>query len=285
MRPHSSIRRQSLRSAFFWGLGAVVALLLTGLQARATTGTSVSPIFAQGAVPVTEMSGVSPPTATRSLFDRIQQGGWAMWPLGGCSLALCFLGVYGLMLTQRLRFFSATEREQTLRLVRNGHLDEARAALQGGASVFSRALAPALAKARLDRPDGHRPKVEEAIGEVLDAEENAIAQWVNTLNVVATVAPMLGLLGTVSGMISAFDVLSEGGMGRPELLAGNIGEALITTATGLVIGIPAMVAYFTLRNRLTARMIATTHAATTITEALELAAEDHTATNGASTRA
>ena len=60
---------------------------------------------------------------------------------------------------------------------------------------------------------------------------------------------MIGLLGTVSGMISAFDTMAAGGMGRPELLAGNIGEALITTATGLVIGIPAMIAYFIMRNR------------------------------------
>ena len=61
---------------------------------------------------------------------------------------------------------------------------------------------------------------------------------------------MIGLLGTVNGMISAFQTMSYGGMGRPELLAGDIGEALITTATGLVIGIPAMVFYFVLRNRL-----------------------------------
>ena len=59
---------------------------------------------------------------------------------------------------------------------------------------------------------------------------------------------MLGLLGTVSGMIKAFSIIAQGGMGDPGKLAGSIGEALITTATGLVIAIPAMIAYFLFKN-------------------------------------
>jgi biopolymer transport protein ExbB len=55
---------------------------------------------------------------------------------------------------------------------------------------------------------------------------------------------MLGLLGTVSGMIKAFYKLAAGGMGRPELLAENIGEAMVTTAAGLILAIPAMAFYF-----------------------------------------
>jgi biopolymer transport protein ExbB len=77
---------------------------------------------------------------------------------------------------------------------------------------------------------------------------------------------MIGLLGTVSGMISAFQTIGRGGMGRPELLAGDIGEALITTATGLVIGIPAMIAYFVIKNRLNNAMIATAQAGTELLE-------------------
>jgi len=79
---------------------------------------------------------------------------------------------------------------------------------------------------------------------------------------------MIGLLGTVSGMIGAFSTISSGGMGRPELLAGDIGEALITTATGLVIGIPAMVAYFILKNRLGNQMLATAQTANRLIEHL-----------------
>ena len=96
---------------------------------------------------------------------------------------------------------------------------------------------------------------------------NTLQQQVDA--VVASVAPMIGLLGTVSGMISAFQTIGRGGMGRPELLAGDIGEALITTATGLVIGIPAMIAYFVLKNRLNTAMIATAQAGTEVIEAAE----------------
>ena len=84
-------------------------------------------------------------------------------------------------------------------------------------------------------------------------EGNAL-RWIQYLNVIATIAPMVGLLGTVSGMIGAFQTIATGGMGKPELLAGDIGEALITTATGLTIGIPAMIFYFILRNRLDSRL-------------------------------
>ena len=65
---------------------------------------------------------------------------------------------------------------------------------------------------------------------------------------ISVVAPLLGLLGTVSGMIKAFQTIGSQGMGKPEVLAGNIGEALVTTATGLIIAIPAMLFYYFFRN-------------------------------------
>ncbi len=93
-------------------------------------------------------------------------------------------------------------------------------------------------------------------------------------------SPMIGLLGTVSGMIGAFATIASGGMGRPELLAGDIGEALITTATGLVIGIPAMIFYFVLRNRLNNIILATTQTATLLIDylagELQVDSEDET---------
>ncbi len=63
------------------------------------------------------------------------------------------------------------------------------------------------------------------------------------LTTIATVAPLLGLLGTVTGMIKAFEVVAAIGVGHPKELAGGVAEALITTAAGLIIGIPALVAY------------------------------------------
>ena len=71
----------------------------------------------------------------------------------------------------------------------------------------------------------------------------------NYLNVFATIGPMLGLLGTVTGMISSFDMLAAG-KSEPSDLAGGIGEAMTTTAAGLLVGIPAMFLYFYFRNLL-----------------------------------
>ena len=101
-----------------------------------------------------------------------------------------------------------------------------------------------------DDPDGSKPKVEEAIAEAMGRQEARHAYWLNFLSLITAVAPMFGLLGTVSGMIGAFDKIGMGGMGKPELLAANIGEAMITTAAGLLVAIPSMFAYFLFRNYL-----------------------------------
>ena len=70
--------------------------------------------------------------------------------------------------------------------------------------------------------------------------------WINMLNTIGSIAPMIGLLGTVTGMIGAFNVLTESGMGgeSSKAMAGNIGSALWTTAAGLVVAIPTLIAYF-----------------------------------------
>ena len=83
-------------------------------------------------------------------------------------------------------------------------------------------------------------------------EENAALElakpftWINMLNTIGSIAPMIGLLGTVTGMIGAFNVLTESGMGgeSSKQMAGNIGSALWTTAAGLVVAIPTLIAYF-----------------------------------------
>jgi biopolymer transport protein ExbB len=76
-----------------------------------------------------------------------------------------------------------------------------------------------------------------------------LASHLELLGVIAAVSPLLGLLGTVSGMISAFGAVAQAGMGNPGLLAGGIGQALLTTAAGLVVAIPAMVIHRLLLNR------------------------------------
>jgi len=97
--------------------------------------------------------------------------------------------------------------------------------------------------------------MEEAISEHGAREASAIRTKISYLNTIATIAPMLGLLGTVSGMIKAFGNIATMGMGKASVLADNISEALITTAGGLVIAIPAMAMFFFFRNRLNDIMV------------------------------
>jgi biopolymer transport protein ExbB len=156
-----------------------------------------------------------------TLFELLQQGGWAMYPLGSLSLALFALILFTWMQTSRSHYGFRSSRWTSFPVIQ-----------------------------QLEEKVGSRESMH-AQSESLEANT---LRWIQYLNVIATIAPMVGLLGTVSGMIGAFQTIATGGMGKPELLAGDIGEALITTATGLTIGIPAMVFYFVLRNRLDSRL-------------------------------
>jgi biopolymer transport protein ExbB len=213
-------------------------------------------LCAQETLPVEEV------TDTLNLLELIQQGGWAMYPLGICSIIMFFLIFYSWRETGVKKFFIQEHVSNTLSALENGENLQGLNYLKTSDTLLTRAIVPALQKV-CKNPE----KSENLFVENLEAEENNVIQWVTYLNVVASVAPMIGLLGTVSGMISAFQTIGRGGMGRPELLAGDIGEALITTATGLVIGIPAMIAYFVLRNRLNSVMIATAQAGSELIEA------------------
>ena len=86
-----------------------------------------------------------------------------------------------------------------------------------------------------------RDEIKEAIEDAGRHEIASVEKYLNILSTIAGVAPLLGLLGTVTGMIKVFNIISLGGIGKAEELAGGIGEALITTAAGLSIAIPTLV--------------------------------------------
>ncbi len=164
---------------------------------------------------------------TITLFELLRQGGWAMYPLGTLSLSLFILILYAWMQTSK-GYYGFRKSRLTEVPVTRQLLERIQSVETGDRLEKMRDLATSI--------------------------EGTTIRWIQYLNVIATIAPMVGLLGTVSGMIGAFQTIASGGMGKPELLAGDIGEALITTATGLTIGIPAMVFYFVLKNRLDQRL-------------------------------
>ncbi|EDY84379.1 transporter, MotA/TolQ/ExbB proton channel family protein [Verrucomicrobiia bacterium DG1235] len=203
-----------------------------------------------------------------SLFSMIQQGGWAMYPLAACSLVFIYIAIHCYRETRPSRFAPAQLLQQLTTHFANANFDHAKQHAQASDTVLARALSIAFPKLDPTALNETREPFETEVGAALSAQENAISQWIHYLSVIANVAPMIGLLGTVSGMIGGFQTMSAGGMGRPELFAGDIGEALITTATGLCIGIPAMIAHSYFNNRLNTAITNTTRQANTLTDHL-----------------
>lgn len=209
------------------------------------------PAFAQEA----ETAAAS--ESSTSLLGLLQQGGWAMYPLGLTALFMFFLIFYCWKETSSKRFVPPTAVGPLSEALAERDVSKAFTICQNAPSVLTRSLTSALSKSRPEQADGNKEKVEATFMDSIESEDGGISQWINYLNVVAAVAPMIGLLGTVSGMISAFQTIGQVGMGDPSALAEDIGEALVTTATGLTIGIPAMIAYFIYRNRLNSEILST----------------------------
>lgn len=127
-------------------------------------------------------------------------------------------------------------------LIETGNIDEARSLIASGkGDSAARTAAACLGFSS-------RQSAENAAGEVIAAESSRLGSHLNTLAVIAGVAPLLGLLGTVTGMIRLFEVITRFGTGDPKLLAGGISEALITTETGLIIAVPVLLIHNFLRN-------------------------------------
>ena len=120
--------------------------------------------------------------------------------------------------------------------------------------MFTRGLAAGLRQIQMDNPIASRAKMEDSISETVGREESRYAFFINFLALLTSMSPMWGLVGTVSGMIGAFSKIGGGGMGKPEMLAKNISEALVCTVTGLMIAIVSMGFYFLFRNLLNTAM-------------------------------
>lgn len=189
-----------------------------------------------------------PPPRKKTLLDTYKIGGWAMHPLLLCSIGVVSICVLNIRTMNRKTLIppeaiagikAASEKQDYVKV----------AELAGATdSLVTTALANGMRLFDPNDPEGSKPKVEEGVSEAMGRQEAKHAFWLNFLQLITAVAPMMGLLGTVSGMIGAFDKIGMGGMGKPELLAANIGEAMITTAAGLIVAIPAMFAYFLFRN-------------------------------------
>ena len=187
-----------------------------------------------------------------TLPGLLRSGGWAMWPLSAFSIAVIALAGYNLFTLRKTEFCPPALVENLRGHMSAFRLRSALAAAGGDGSYLGRMLTRSLPS--IDATDQEtlgRDAFQEAMGDFALRANGHYMLWVNYFSILAQAAPMLGLLGTVSGMIKAFSTMGREGMGDPTLLAGHISEALVTTACGLIIALPALFCYFVFRNRLT----------------------------------
>lgn len=181
-----------------------------------------------------------------TLGQLIARGGLTMFPLGLFSIAVVALVVRNYMNLKESVLLPPHASAHLRKLLEDGHLDEASTYCEENRSLLTDTFSAGVERAATGTATIE--VVKEAIEEAGTEQMISLMRPINYLSIIGAVAPMLGLLGTVSGMIKAFQTISVGGMGKPELLAQNIGEALVTTATGLIIAIPAMLFYFYFKN-------------------------------------
>lgn len=187
-----------------------------------------------------------------TLIGLLKQGGLLMWPLGLLSVATIALGIYGFLIVRENKMLTPELVPQLQESLDHLRLDEAVSTCNGTPSLLTNVLNAGLQRIS----DGvlDVPSMEKAMEEASVEETSGGLKTISYLSIIAQIAPMVGLLGTVSGMIKAFQKIGKGAMGKPEVLAADIGEALVTTATGLLIGIPAMFLYFYLKNKYTSNV-------------------------------
>lgn len=178
------------------------------------------------------------------MFELIAAGGLLMVPILLCSvIALAIVGERFWSL-RPARVIPPALVAQVLHLQRHGQLDPQKIQAVRASSPLGEILVAGLLQQRHSR-EVMKERIEESGRQVTLQLE----RYLNTLGTIATITPLLGLLGTVVGMIRVFAAISAQGVGNPTALAGGISEALITTAAGLLVAIPSLMFYRYFRGR------------------------------------
>ena len=208
----------------------------------------VGPVaFAQETTGAAAEEQVAASVQKTTLWQMIRQGGWAMIPLGlMSSLMVYFIVQNGLALREKV-LLRPDMLPEFIGLMKDKKIVEAHTLCKENRTLFTYVFQAGLERCSTTR-EINFGKVKEASDEASTEEITTYMKPIDYLSIIGATAPMLGLLGTVSGMIKAFQTIGSQGMAKPAALAGNIGEALVTTATGLIIAIPAMLFYYYFRN-------------------------------------
>jgi biopolymer transport protein ExbB len=181
-----------------------------------------------------------------TLLDLIKAGGLTMVFLGGLSIAVAAFAIRNYMTLKAEQLLRPELLPGINQQMADGDISGALQTCRTQECLLTTVLANGLL--RIVNQDILVENVEKGFAQEGQSQMTHLMRPINYLLTIGSIAPMVGLLGTVSGMIKAFQNISAGGMGKPEVLAENIGEALVTTATGLIIAIPAMLFYYYFKN-------------------------------------
>ncbi len=170
------------------------------------------------------------------MLELLTAGGWLMLPILLCSIASLAISAERLIRLNPRKISPPHLLALVWKQLKNNELDTAKLRMLRHSSPLGQILAAGLSNARHGR-DVMKESIEEAASHVV----HDLERFLNPLGTIAAVTPLLGLLGTVVGMIKVFTEIMAQGTGNASVLAGGISEALITTAAGLSVAIPSLI--------------------------------------------
>lgn len=198
------------------------------------------------------------------MLELVKAGGWLMVPIFLCSIIAMAIISERFWTLQRRRIAPKNLVVQVWQWAKGGELDDARVRAIRTGSPLGRVLAAGLINRH-----SNREIMKESIEDVGRHVVHELERYLNTLGTIASITPLLGLLGTVIGMIKVFAVITTRGVGDPGVLAGGISEALITTAAGLCVAIPSLMFYRYFRGRVDELVVTMEQEALKLVEVLQ----------------
>ncbi len=197
------------------------------------------------------------------MFELVQAGGWLMAPIILCSVIAVAIVVERAWSLRESRVVPPGLVKKVWQKAAQGQVTEEQIRAVRADSPLGRILAVGL----LNR-DRDRQIMKESIEEAGRAVAHELERFLTALGTIAAITPLLGLLGTVIGMISVFTTITNLGVGNPAELAGGISQALITTAAGLSVAIPSLIFYRHFRGKVDALTVQMEQEAVKLVEVL-----------------
>ncbi len=238
-----STRSLSLKTGWLALVLLTASLFLNALPAQdAGTPAPAASTSAAGADAGTGGAPAAPKATT--LADMLYQGGFVMYILGVASICLVWFTAEGFVILRAKKLAPPALIARLREAFKAGNYQEAWNICKANRCFLGNVLGNGL-----ERVGRNKDAVEFIVEETALREANDLKTNTTYLSVIGVVSPMIGLTGTVWGMIGAFKALGDNGIANPSLLAGKIGEVLVATMSGLVVAVPAFIFFYILRAR------------------------------------